>query len=59
MSRFVAFCRDVASFFGAHKCDMPDTKQDANGVSTTIPKGFDHRWTQMDADMKTGIGYRD
>ena len=58
MSCFVAFCRDVASFFCAHKCDMSDPKQDINGVSTSIPVGFDHRWTQVDADIKTGIGYR-
>ena len=58
LSCFVAFCRDVASFFCAHKCDMSDPKQDINGVSTSIPVGFDHRWTQVDADIKAGIGYR-
>ena len=52
MSRFVAFCRDVASFCGAHKCDMPATEQDPNGVNTSISKGFDHRWTQMKMERR-------
>jgi hypothetical protein len=57
MSRFVVFCRDVASFFGAQKCDMTCAKQDPSGDGYTIKRGFNRRWTQMDAD-KNGTTHK-